>query len=240
MICPQCGTENDNTRTECSRCHTRLRSPEMAGKIACANHPNREATTSCAACGIRLCEACAVNAGGLDFCDAHAPAGALRPAYEEVYERIPVVDPTRAARAGFASRAVALVADVLLAVAGAVVLALVFWLFSQSLDFLSSPQRRPVAFWTYWLALVLGMAAYMTILPAMTGQTLGKQMAGVIILHRDGRIISLRASFLRFLVSLISALPLGLGFLWVLWDPEKETWHDKAAGTRAFVWEEVG
>ena len=140
----------------------------------------------------------------------------------------------------FATRALALTVDALLAVAGSLVLALLFWLFGQSLDFLSTSDRHPAAFWAYRSMIFLGVAAYMTILPAMTGQTVGKQMAGVIILHRDGRIITLRASFLRFLVSLISALPLGLGFWWVLWDPEKETWHDKAAGTRAFVWEEVG
>lgn len=232
MICPQCGTENENRRTECLRCKTPLHPPEMAGKIACANHANREATTSCAACGIRLCDACAVNAGGVDFCDAHAPAGALRPAYDEAYERIPVVDPARAARAGFAARAVALLMDGLLVVAAGVVLALAFWLIA--------PARSPTDLWAYRILLFLGVAAYATILPAMTGQTLGKQTAGVILLQRDGRFITLRIAVVRFLVSLISALPLGLGFWWALWDPEKETWHDKAAGTRVFAWEEVG
>jgi uncharacterized RDD family membrane protein YckC len=27
---------------------------------------------------------------------------------------------------------------------------------------------------------------------------------------------------------------LGLGFLWAAWDPEKRTWHDMVADTRAF------
>lgn len=35
----------------------------------------------------------------------------------------------------------------------------------------------------------------------------------------------------RYLVSIVSAWVLYLGFLWMLWDDAKQTWHDKAAGT---------
>jgi uncharacterized RDD family membrane protein YckC len=36
---------------------------------------------------------------------------------------------------------------------------------------------------------------------------------------------------LRYVGYLVSALPLGLGYLWVLWDPRRQGWHDKMAGT---------
>ena len=36
---------------------------------------------------------------------------------------------------------------------------------------------------------------------------------------------------LRYVGYLVSALPLGLGYLWVLWDRRKQGWHDKMAGT---------
>jgi uncharacterized RDD family membrane protein YckC len=36
---------------------------------------------------------------------------------------------------------------------------------------------------------------------------------------------------LRYFGYLLSALPLGLGFLWMLWDARRQTWHDKLAGT---------
>jgi uncharacterized RDD family membrane protein YckC len=36
---------------------------------------------------------------------------------------------------------------------------------------------------------------------------------------------------LRYVGYLLSALPLGLGFLWMLWDPRRQTWHDKLART---------
>ena len=35
----------------------------------------------------------------------------------------------------------------------------------------------------------------------------------------------------RYLVAFLSALALGLGYFWMLWDPRRQTWHDKAAGT---------
>lgn len=42
---------------------------------------------------------------------------------------------------------------------------------------------------------------------------------------------SLRQLSLRYLAYLVSMLPLGLGFLWIAFDPRKQGWHDKLAGT---------
>jgi uncharacterized RDD family membrane protein YckC len=42
---------------------------------------------------------------------------------------------------------------------------------------------------------------------------------------------SLRQWCLRYLGYFVSSLPLGLGFLWVAWDPRHQGWHDKIAGT---------
>jgi len=36
---------------------------------------------------------------------------------------------------------------------------------------------------------------------------------------------------LRYVGYLISALPLGLGYLWMLWDARRQTWHDKLGTT---------
>jgi uncharacterized RDD family membrane protein YckC len=38
-------------------------------------------------------------------------------------------------------------------------------------------------------------------------------------------------ALVRALSSLLSLLPLGLGFLWVLFDPQRQTWHDKISGS---------
>lgn len=36
---------------------------------------------------------------------------------------------------------------------------------------------------------------------------------------------------LRYVGYFISAIPLGLGYLWIAFDPRKQGWHDKIAGT---------
>jgi uncharacterized RDD family membrane protein YckC len=65
-----------------------------------------------------------------------------------------------------------------------------------------------------------------------TGQTLGKKALGIRVLDlRAGGPIGYGRAVLRFIVRYISAIVFLLGYLWMLWDREKQTWHDKAAGS---------
>jgi uncharacterized RDD family membrane protein YckC len=59
------------------------------------------------------------------------------------------------------------------------------------------------------------------------GQTLGMQVWRIRIQTPDGRRIRWTQCILRFMGGLLSALPLGLGYWWMLWDKESKTWHDK-------------
>jgi len=74
-------------------------------------------------------------------------------------------------------------------------------------------------------------AAYFTILIGSTrGQTLGQMALGIrVIDFNTGGPIGYGRAFIRWLVSIISAIVLFLGYLWMLWDKEKQCWHDKAA-----------
>ncbi|MCU9946138.1 RDD family protein [Pseudomonas sp. PDM13] len=58
------------------------------------------------------------------------------------------------------------------------------------------------------------------------GQTLGMQVWGVRIQNRDGSAISLWQALLRFVVAIGSWLCFGLGFLWMIVDKQKRSWHD--------------
>lgn len=64
------------------------------------------------------------------------------------------------------------------------------------------------------------------------GRTLGMQSWGLQIETEDGRTPSIAAASLRLAAALLSLLPLGLGFLWQLWDPQGLTWHDRISKTR--------
>ena len=65
-----------------------------------------------------------------------------------------------------------------------------------------------------------------------TGQTIGKQALGIrVIDFKVGGPIGYGRGLLRTVARYLSALIILLGYLWMLWDPEKQTWHDKIAGT---------
>ena len=78
---------------------------------------------------------------------------------------------------------------------------------------------------------LLGMG-YFTILHAWGGQTLGKLMVGVRVVAAEGGPLPAGRSFLRTTGYLLSALPLGAGFLWLALDRKQRCWHDRLAGSR--------
>ncbi len=81
---------------------------------------------------------------------------------------------------------------------------------------------------------VLVGAGYYTWFHGSTGQTPGDAVLGIRVVdaqERLGRPIGFQRAFVRWLVSIVSGLVLLLGYLWMLWDPRKQTWHDKAAGS---------
>jgi uncharacterized RDD family membrane protein YckC len=79
-----------------------------------------------------------------------------------------------------------------------------------------------------WL---VGIAYYSLLEGGAKGQTLGKRTLGlrVIDLARGGPIGYGRGA-IRYLGRFVSAIPFGLGYLWMVGDREKQTWHDKMAG----------
>ncbi|MCW2955926.1 MAG: domain containing protein [Thermoleophilia bacterium] len=62
------------------------------------------------------------------------------------------------------------------------------------------------------------------------GGSLGMRLAGLRVVASDGTRLRLWAAVVRELVRVCASLPpLGLGFLWMLDDRERRTWHDLAA-----------
>ena len=79
------------------------------------------------------------------------------------------------------------------------------------------------------LTFLIGIAYY-TYFHGSTGQTPGDAALSIRVVDRSGGApIGYGRAFVRWLVSLISGFVLLLGYLWMLWDSEKQTWHDKAA-----------
>lgn len=97
-----------------------------------------------------------------------------------------------------------------------------------------NPDRQAAEF-TYALAqLTTGVLtyAYFVYTTSKWGQTLGKKAMGIKVVMKDTQLTpSFKSSLIREFSKLISLIPIYLGFLWMLWDSQKQTWHDKFAKT---------
>ena len=73
---------------------------------------------------------------------------------------------------------------------------------------------------------------YYTYFHGRTGQTPGDAAFGIRVVDIDnGEVIGYGRAFGRCLVSIVSGLVVVLGYLWMLWDKRKQTWHDKAVSS---------
>jgi uncharacterized RDD family membrane protein YckC len=73
--------------------------------------------------------------------------------------------------------------------------------------------------------------AYFSALWAWRGTTVGGVVLGLKVVRVDGKPLTFPVSLVRSLAAAFSIIVLLLGFLWIAWDPEKQGWHDKIAGT---------
>ena len=82
------------------------------------------------------------------------------------------------------------------------------------------------------LAGIVGVVFYHVYFIGTRGQTIGKRAAGVSVLDiNTGQPIGYGRALGRILMSVVSGWVCYLGFLWMLWDDKKQTWHDKVVST---------
>jgi uncharacterized RDD family membrane protein YckC len=138
---------------------------------------------------------------------AGVPAAGPAPAVESPPVAGAYADPAVLPRAGFLVRSLALALDVL--VVGSVV----------ALMHAIAP------------AFLLVLAAYGAVLWRLRGATLGGMILGLRVVRTDGKDVDWTTAGIRALSCFLSLLPLGLGFLWIAFDRDRQAWHDKVAGT---------
>jgi uncharacterized RDD family membrane protein YckC len=77
----------------------------------------------------------------------------------------------------------------------------------------------------FWLAI------YCISLWATKGATIGGIICGLKVVRLDDRPVSWSVAAVRGLSAFLSLAIAGLGFIWVAFDDDKQSWHDKIAGT---------
>jgi uncharacterized RDD family membrane protein YckC len=77
----------------------------------------------------------------------------------------------------------------------------------------------------------VALATYGALLWKYRGATVGDIILGLKVVRLDGAPIEWVTAVVRALGCFFSIVVVGLGFIWIAFDPEKQAWHDKIAGT---------
>ena len=93
---------------------------------------------------------------------------------------------------------------------------------------------------SYRLALVIVIYTFFVGFWTRSGRTLGMQSWGLQLETPGGSRPTLATASLRFIAAIVSWAPLGLGFLWQLWDRDGLTWHDRISGTHLVYYPKPG
>lgn len=81
------------------------------------------------------------------------------------------------------------------------------------------------------LWLIVGVAYFTYLEGGPRGQTLGKSAMQIrVVTLADGRPLGYQRALARDLARTLSSIPLYLGYVWMLWSPERQTWHDMFTG----------
>ena len=144
--------------------------------------------------------------------------------------------------AGFVSRAVGLAIDVLIST---ITVAVTSWFLITVLSLfginaMNCPDNTPVTWWTLTCNLstlflllfaALFFPTYLVLFWTLTGETPGMRVMGVRVVRSDGRRLSLWVAIKRLFGYFVCFFTLGLGFVWVLLDDQRQGLHDIIAGT---------
>lgn len=127
-------------------------------------------------------------------------------------------DPSRVP-ASWSARAGALAVDVFFGIGVVVTCLLVAW-------------TAPLRGWLWWVAVSLAGVVFLAVavnrwlLPAITGWTLGRSLAGMAVVGSDGSPVGPWRLLVRDLAHLLDTVAVLLGWLWPLWDSRGRTFAD--------------
>jgi uncharacterized RDD family membrane protein YckC len=100
---------------------------------------------------------------------------------------------------------------------------------------LADPHRPAWLLYAFRSLLLLVPALFFSWFWTHGGQTLGMRAWRLKVVSADGGAVTWKAAGQRLAAACLSAALLGLGFLWVLVDRDRQAWHDRLSGTRLVV-----
>ena len=85
--------------------------------------------------------------------------------------------------------------------------------------------------WNAWIFVLVGLFSGF-----VSWFLIGKKALKIKVVREDGKALDYKIAIIRYIGYFVSFIVFFLGYFWVIWDKEKQGWHDKIAGT--FVIEE--
>jgi uncharacterized RDD family membrane protein YckC len=224
LPCRYCGAAVTSGGRLCEGCAPpeprKRRIAPACRKCATAMRPN---DTFCRSCGEELganpakarasaCTRCGALALGTGLCRRCGGTVELLDGPKLVHPRDRMISDRTGRAATFGSRLGAFLIDGILV-----------WVVSGLLLFLIGPGTASQ------LAAILTSAAYYIGFWSW-GASPGKLALGIhIVRMADGEPPGIGLALVRYVVAFVSGVALLIGYLWMLWDKEHRTWHDRAA-----------
>lgn len=123
--------------------------------------------------------------------------------------------------AGFSDRFIALLIDAFLIIIGFAVIAVIVGSPYKNIQTAIHFGIGIVYYWYFWTQ--------------CDGQSPGKLAMKIRVVKADGSPISNYDMMIRYLGYTISTFLFFLGYLWMFWDKNNQTWHDKMANTYVII-----
>jgi uncharacterized RDD family membrane protein YckC len=134
--------------------------------------------------------------------------------------------------AGVLRRFGAMLYDSLLVLALAIIVTLVFFLFTGKGI---TPGESGAVEYIYRAVLLLVIVSFFCVFWTWRGQTLGMLAWRLRVERADGTPVTWRDALLRLAGAWVSFAALGLGYFWIWIDRDRLAWHDRWSGTRVVV-----
>lgn len=97
------------------------------------------------------------------------------------------------------------------------------------------PRDHPALEWAYRAVLVLLTVGFFGLFWTRRGQTLGMASWRLRVEREDGGRLTWGDCVMRLAGAVLAWLPLGLGYLWIAFDPQGRAWHDRLSRTRVVM-----
>jgi uncharacterized RDD family membrane protein YckC len=101
-------------------------------------------------------------------------------------------------------------------------------------------RNHPLLEWLYRGVLAAATVAYFGAFWTRRGQTLGMTAWRLRVEREDGGLLTWGDTLRRLAAAVLSLVPAGLGWWWILVDPGRRAWHDRLSRTRVILLPRAG